>query len=118
MQQVLMNAQSRTTSPCTYVCRNLALANHGFRLYNLDRMDDPILWGILPLSYMFNPDNLRWGLGSYDLCFTNKYVPSDNIATWSTNAIPEDCQHSSPSGRFSLHIDRRILNSAASSSLP
>jgi monolysocardiolipin acyltransferase len=35
-------------------------------------MDDPILWGILPLSYMFNPDNLRWGLGSYDLCFTNK----------------------------------------------
>ena len=36
-------------------------------------MDDPILWGILPLSYMFNPDNLRWGLGSYDLCFTNKY---------------------------------------------
>jgi monolysocardiolipin acyltransferase len=36
------------------------------------RMDDPILWGILPLSYMFNPDNLRWGLGSYDLCFTNK----------------------------------------------
>jgi hypothetical protein len=39
------------------------------------RMDDPILWGILPLSYMFNPDNLRWGLGSYDLCFTNKYAP-------------------------------------------
>ncbi|KAF1847671.1 uncharacterized protein K460DRAFT_414373 [Cucurbitaria berberidis CBS 394.84] len=35
-------------------------------------MDDPILWGLLPLSYMFNPDNLRWGLGSYDLCFTNK----------------------------------------------
>ncbi|KAH8688043.1 hypothetical protein GQ44DRAFT_720804 [Phaeosphaeriaceae sp. PMI808] len=35
-------------------------------------MDDPILWGILPLSYLFNPDNLRWGLGSYDLCFTNK----------------------------------------------
>ncbi|KAF1927465.1 uncharacterized protein M421DRAFT_421876 [Didymella exigua CBS 183.55] len=35
-------------------------------------MDDPILWGILPLSYMFDPDNLRWGLASYDLCFTNK----------------------------------------------
>ncbi|KAF3036819.1 hypothetical protein E8E12_006346 [Didymella heteroderae] len=35
-------------------------------------MDDPILWGILPLSYMFTPDNLRWGLASYDLCFTNK----------------------------------------------
>jgi hypothetical protein len=37
-------------------------------------MDDPILWGILPLSYMFTPDNLRWGLASYDLCFTNKYA--------------------------------------------
>ncbi|KAI4670136.1 uncharacterized protein J4E79_000417 [Alternaria viburni] len=35
-------------------------------------MDDPILWGILPLAYIFTPDNLRWGLGSYDLCFTNK----------------------------------------------
>jgi hypothetical protein len=42
------------------------------RLHMMCRMDDPILWGILPLSYMFNPDNLRWGLGSYDLCFTNK----------------------------------------------
>jgi monolysocardiolipin acyltransferase len=37
-------------------------------------MDDPILWGILPLSYVFTPDNLRWGLASYDLCFTNKYA--------------------------------------------
>ncbi|KAJ4294160.1 Lyso-phosphatidylcholine acyltransferase [Kalmusia sp. IMI 367209] len=35
-------------------------------------LDDPMIWGILPLSYMFKPDNLRWGLGSYDLCFTNK----------------------------------------------
>ncbi|KAH7344341.1 hypothetical protein BKA66DRAFT_478889 [Pyrenochaeta sp. MPI-SDFR-AT-0127] len=44
----------------------LTVSNH------ISVMDDPILWGILPLSYMFNPDNLRWGLGSYDLCFTNK----------------------------------------------
>ncbi|CAI6337076.1 unnamed protein product [Periconia digitata] len=35
-------------------------------------MDDPMIWGILPISYMINPDNMRWGLGSYDLCFTNK----------------------------------------------
>ncbi|KAF1961765.1 hypothetical protein CC80DRAFT_531584 [Byssothecium circinans] len=35
-------------------------------------MDDPIIWGILPLSYLFSPENMRWGLGSYDLCFTNK----------------------------------------------
>ncbi|KAF1942868.1 hypothetical protein EJ02DRAFT_453964 [Clathrospora elynae] len=37
-------------------------------------MDDPILWGTLPLSYLFNPDSMRWGLGSYDLCFTNKGI--------------------------------------------
>jgi monolysocardiolipin acyltransferase len=30
------------------------------------------MWGVLPLRYLFNPDNMRWGLASYDLCFTNK----------------------------------------------
>jgi monolysocardiolipin acyltransferase len=39
------------------------------------RMDDPILWGILPLKYLISSSNMRWGLGSYDLCFTNKYGP-------------------------------------------
>ncbi|KAF1917489.1 hypothetical protein BDU57DRAFT_513778 [Ampelomyces quisqualis] len=39
-------------------------------------MDDPLLWGVLPMSYIFNPDNHRWGLGSYDLCFTNKGLSS------------------------------------------
>jgi monolysocardiolipin acyltransferase len=32
-----------------------------------------MIWGVLPTKYLFNPDNLRWGLGSYDLCFQNKY---------------------------------------------
>ena len=54
----------------------------GLGLWDLDRMDDPILWGILPLPYIFNPDNLRWGLGSYDLCFTNKYVSLCTGAPW------------------------------------
>lgn len=73
---VLTSVQSRTTSLCTYVCHNLRIVMDGLRLHNLYRMDDPILWGILPLAYIFTPDNLRWGLGSYDLCFTNKYVTS------------------------------------------
>jgi len=46
----------------------LTVSNH------ISVMDDPILWGTLPLSYLFNPDNFRWGLGSYDLCFTNKGI--------------------------------------------
>ncbi|KAJ9639507.1 Lyso-phosphatidylcholine acyltransferase [Coniosporium tulheliwenetii] len=33
--------------------------------------DDPFVWGVLPLRYCFNPDNLRWSLGSYDICFKN-----------------------------------------------
>jgi len=73
---ILTSVQSRTTSPCTYVCHNLLTVMDGLRSHNLYRMDDPILWGILPLAYIFTPDNLRWGLGSYDLCFTNKYVTS------------------------------------------
>ncbi|KAH7076213.1 hypothetical protein FB567DRAFT_535715 [Paraphoma chrysanthemicola] len=44
----------------------LTVSNH------ISVMDDPLIWGILPVGYLFNPDNLRWGLGSYDLCFTNK----------------------------------------------
>ncbi|KAI9837721.1 MAG: hypothetical protein M1819_006655 [Sarea resinae] len=34
-------------------------------------VDDPLIWGALPLQNMLSPDNLRWGLGSYDICFTN-----------------------------------------------
>ncbi|KAI9892298.1 MAG: hypothetical protein M1814_001497 [Vezdaea aestivalis] len=35
-------------------------------------IDDPLIWGFLPLKYLFNADNMRWSLGSHDLCFTNK----------------------------------------------
>lgn len=35
-------------------------------------LDDPLIWGVLPFRYLINPDNMRWGLGSYDLCFQNK----------------------------------------------
>jgi monolysocardiolipin acyltransferase len=37
-------------------------------------MDDPIMWGILPYSYHWDPNNVRWGLASHDLAFQNKYV--------------------------------------------
>jgi monolysocardiolipin acyltransferase len=36
------------------------------------RLDDPVVWGILPLSYAFDPSNLRWTLGAADICFANK----------------------------------------------
>ncbi|KAF2875351.1 hypothetical protein BDV95DRAFT_564967 [Massariosphaeria phaeospora] len=37
-------------------------------------VDDPLIWGILPLRYTWSPDNMRWGLGSFDLCFQNKFT--------------------------------------------
>ncbi|KAK6068827.1 acyltransferase [Seiridium cupressi] len=35
-------------------------------------IDDPMVWGVLPARYTFNPTNLRWGLGAHDICFKNK----------------------------------------------
>lgn len=40
----------------------------------VDSLDDPLIWGILPARYAFDPDNLRWGLGAHDICFKNKYA--------------------------------------------
>ncbi|CAG8978351.1 hypothetical protein HYALB_00012486 [Hymenoscyphus albidus] len=39
-------------------------------------IDDPLIWGVLPLKYGFNPSNHRWSLGSYDICFQNKFLSS------------------------------------------
>jgi len=40
-------------------------------------MDDPIVWGALPYSYHFNPDNVRWTMASHDIVFKNKHVFHD-----------------------------------------
>jgi len=80
-------------------------------------MDDPILWGILPISYMLNPDNHRWGLGSYDLCFTNKCEPHSLYMT-PTDDPTEDSPRSSPSDRSFLPIARPIHHLVVSSSQP
>ncbi|KDQ11433.1 hypothetical protein BOTBODRAFT_46403 [Botryobasidium botryosum FD-172 SS1] len=34
-------------------------------------VDDPLSWGVLPLSNYFNPDKVRWTLGAHDIMFTN-----------------------------------------------
>ena len=39
-----------------------------------DRIDDPLIWGVLPFRYHFDPGNHRWSLGSHDIVFTNKLV--------------------------------------------
>ncbi|GKU01841.1 lysophosphatidylcholine acyltransferase [Fusarium langsethiae] len=37
-------------------------------------LDDPLIWGILPLRYFFDAVNMRWGLGAHDICFKNKFT--------------------------------------------
>ncbi|PHH74669.1 hypothetical protein CDD83_4538 [Cordyceps sp. RAO-2017] len=34
-------------------------------------LDDPLIWGILPVRYTTDLQNLRWGLGAHDICFKN-----------------------------------------------
>lgn len=38
----------------------------------LHSLDDPLIWGVLPLRLAFEPQNLRWGLGAHDICFKNR----------------------------------------------
>lgn len=87
------------------------------RSYIIFRMDDPILWGILPLSYMFSPQNHRWGLGSYDLCFTNKYANLPLLSA-PTNRLLEGCRRFLRWDRFYRPIAPRTRHSAVSFSPP
>lgn len=47
-----------------------SFANH--ELNSFFRLDDPLIWGILPFRYAFDGANMRWGLGAHDICFKNK----------------------------------------------
>lgn len=67
---------------CQRVCytnwdKSLAINAH------VCRVDDPLIWGVLPLRYAFDPSNHRWSLGSYDICFQNKYAVTRTFHTFS-----------------------------------
>ncbi|OAR00348.1 hypothetical protein LLEC1_00314 [Akanthomyces lecanii] len=38
----------------------------------VNRVDDPLIWGILPMRYTFDVENLRWSLAAHDICFKNR----------------------------------------------
>jgi hypothetical protein len=42
------------------------------------RLDDPMVWGIMPFSTYFDTSKVRWTLGAADILFTNRWVPSVN----------------------------------------
>ncbi|CAK7263562.1 Lyso-phosphatidylcholine acyltransferase [Sporothrix epigloea] len=43
----------------------LTVSNH------ISVVDDPLIWGVLPLKYAIDHRNLRWGLGSHDICYSS-----------------------------------------------
>lgn len=36
------------------------------------RVDDPLIWGILPMRYALDVEHLRWSLAAHDICFKNR----------------------------------------------
>ncbi|PKS12914.1 hypothetical protein jhhlp_000255 [Lomentospora prolificans] len=69
-------------------------------------LDDPIIWGVLPLRYVFDPWNLRWSLGAQDICFKNKAS--------TVLSQPICCVHQHPTSSlryFKWGIARLILES-------
>lgn len=73
----------------------ITVSNH------LSVLDDPMIWGVLPFKYHWVPNNLRYSLGSYDICFKNGQ--SSIISAFFTygNTLPtQRLAHSEHGGLF------------------
>jgi monolysocardiolipin acyltransferase len=57
----------QTTFRCTCGSQAVAANPHD----TSDRLDDPLMWGILPASHYTRARPMRWSLGASDICFTN-----------------------------------------------
>lgn len=87
----------------------LTVSNH------VSVVDDPVVWGLLPLSYAFNPNNLRWTLGAHDICFKTKL-----LASFFTAGQVLPCHRAKHSPHAGLHQPAmtqaiRLLSSPSSS---
>ncbi|TDZ20830.1 Lysophosphatidylcholine acyltransferase [Colletotrichum orbiculare MAFF 240422] len=68
LQQFLDVLDRRRSGPPT---RGLiTVSNH------ISVLDDPLIWGVLPLRYNATPQSSRWGLGAHDICFKNSFFTS------------------------------------------
>ncbi|RVD85736.1 uncharacterized protein DFL_004046 [Arthrobotrys flagrans] len=70
-------------------------------------MDDPIIWGILPFKYFLTPENLRWTLGSHDICFKNRFTTAffSNGQVLPTYRL----RHSPHGGLFQTVMEKTLL---------
>lgn len=64
-------------------------------------MDDPMIWGVLPFAYHWNPNNTRWSLGSYDICFKKgQYGFVSKFFTYGNTLPTQRIAHSKYGGLF------------------
>ncbi|KAK6358407.1 hypothetical protein TWF730_007741 [Orbilia blumenaviensis] len=70
-------------------------------------MDDPIIWGVLPFKYFLTPENLRWTLGSHDICFKNRFT----TAFFSSGQVLPTyrLRHSPHGGLFQPVMEKTLL---------
>ncbi|KAL2181393.1 uncharacterized protein P884DRAFT_288620 [Thermothelomyces heterothallicus CBS 202.75] len=89
----------------------LTVSNH------ISVLDDPVVWGILPLSYAFDPTNLRWTLGAADICFSNKLF--SNFFTYGQVLPCHRLKHSPFGGPFQPALTQalRLLSHPPATSL-
>ncbi|KAK3368064.1 hypothetical protein B0H63DRAFT_67981 [Podospora didyma] len=78
----------------------LTVSNH------ISVVDDPLIWGLLPLSQAFNPSNLRWTLGAHDICFKNKFF--GNFFTYGQVLPTHRLKHSEHGGLFQPSLTQAI----------
>ncbi|KAJ6263274.1 Tafazzin [Drechslerella dactyloides] len=69
-------------------------------------IDDPLIWGVLPFKYLLAPANLRWTLGSQDICFKNRLTSAffANGRVLPTYRL----QHSARGGLFQPVVDQTL----------
>ncbi|GAB7360231.1 hypothetical protein MBLNU230_g7991t1 [Neophaeotheca triangularis] len=85
-------------------------------------LDDPMIWGVLPFRHLWNPNNMRWGLGSYDICFKNGQRSLLSAFFSYGNTLPTHrIAHSPHGGLFQptmTEVIRLLSDPHAQSSLP
>lgn len=81
-------------------------------------LDDPVMWSVLPLSYIVRPENARWGLGAHDICFTNKLFAK--FFTYGQVLPTHRLKHSQHGGLFQPTFTEaiRLLSSPSTSPPP
>lgn len=112
--------QCRTISACTYVSHTIEPPSDRSVICDClrgdpCRVDDPMVWGALPFRHQFNPNNHRWSFGSYDICFTNKYVHQFSTFRRTLMALVDSSLPSSPWAKSFPPTAMRTPRTAASS---